>query len=390
MTCTLCHWIKAEFERKLRNPRLLRIVFWTLLLILLSTPAFWTAKSAYTSIDPALVTESWEVVNDGLHNAFTDLIFWNDDFYLVYRSAHSHIDAHSKLVVLSSPNARSWEKLAGLALSGGDVRDPKLAIIGNRLFLYALKNVNIIAWPDSTVFSTSEDGKIWLPWQAVRPQGWLFGRPRTPDGLTWYVAAYSDQRKQTALFQSKDGKNWEEVSVIYSGEHQSEAEIIFTQDGSLAAVIRLEGQSSTSVNSTASTLIASARPPYLNWSSTHSYVTRMDGPVLFTYGNSIFAAGRSEPENGILFGTRGGLFNKKRTSIFWVSSLGLKKITDLPSEGDTSYPGIVIRGDEAYLSYYTNDIHKDLPWLLGQFSATSIRIAKLNLPNLEQATTGLP
>jgi hypothetical protein len=212
------------------------------------------------------------------------------------------------------------------------------------------------------------------------------GRPKTSDGLTWYAPAYSSRHDQTALFRSGDGKLWEEVSVIYSGEPQSEVDMTFTSTGNLAATVRLDGQALPEIISVA-TLVAFAHPPFDHWSTTRSRLTRLDGPVLFTYNDTIYAAGRSEPENGKLFDIQGGLFNKKRTSIFRVTAAGLAKLTDLPSDGDTSYPGIVIQGKDAYLSYYTNDIHLDLPWLIGQFSPSVIRIARLNLPGMERAAS---
>lgn len=390
MMCLFCFSSDSEARKRLRYFRFYRTIFGVASVILFCSMVYWLSNHASLDVDATLVTESWEVVNDGSHNAFTDLIDWKNNFYLVYRSAPSHLDFHSKLVILRSPNARSWEKLTELTLDGEDIRDPKLAVIENRLFLYALKNVNRFALPYSTVYSSSENGKTWQPWQMVEPQGWLFWRPKTNDGLTWYVPAYSSQHDQTALFQSQDGKKWEKVSVIDANQPQSEVEITFADNNRLTAIIRLESRPFSQESSSSSTLISSAGWPFKTWSGAHSLVTRLDGPAMFTDQNNVFAAGRSEPDGGILFGARGGLFNKKRTSIFAVTAAGLREMTDLPSQGDTSYPGIVIRGDEGYISYYTNDTHYDFPWLIGQFLPTSIRIAKINLPALKRAATTPP
>lgn len=356
-----------------------------ILVLLLCLAAGWCLLPAARSPELGLVRESWVVVSDGAHNAFPDLVEWRGALYLVYRSAASHLDMRSKLVLQRSTDARNWEKTAELALAAEDIRDPKLAVIGERLFIYALKNVSPVALPYATIYTSSADGSTWLPWQLAGPPGWLFWRPKTRDGQTWYVPGYSVQHDQTALFQSRDGISWEQVSQIYAGAAQSEVELAFTASGGLAAVIRLERADGGAAGMFAASQIAWAQPPFLTWSSQRSRTTRLDGPALFAYQGELFAAGRAEPAGGVLPGSPGGLLNKKRTALFGLSAAGLKHLTDLPSSGDTAYPAAVVRGDEALVVYYTNDPRQDLPWLVGQFQPTQLRIASIDLPALVRA-----
>jgi hypothetical protein len=44
----------------------------------------------------------------------------------------------------------------------------------------------------------------------------------------------------------------------------------------------------------------------------------------------------------------------------------------------------VIRDGFAYISYYTSNIKRDWPWLMGMVSASDIRIAKVDLAALEK------
>jgi hypothetical protein len=368
-----------------RIARFIGIAMLALIVILVATGISWTAIQLPKAVDPNLVVENWTAVSNGAHNAFTDLIRWNNDFYLAYRSAPSHISFQSKIVVQRSADAKTWTTLAELPYRGEDIRDPKLAVIKSQLFLYSLKNVDPMAEPYGTVFSSSPGGQSWQPWQDVQP-GWLFWQPQSYDNKTWYVAAYSTKQDQVALFQTQDGRNWSKVSVISSGERQSETAITFTADGKLIGVIRLEGEGDL----LPATLIVTSIYPFQQWTSMRSQVTRLDGPSIFSYQGLVFAIGRSEPAGGLVFGEQGGLFNKKRTSLYQVTAGGLKKMTDLPGDGDTSYTAIVIYGNEAFVSYYTNDTSLDLPWLLGMFSSANIQIAKLNLPNLERAALALP
>ena len=79
----------------------------------------------------------------------------------------------------------------------------------------------------------------------------------------------------------------------------------------------------------------------------------------------------------------GSIFSRKRTALYRVEEAGLVHLSNLPSAGDTSYAGLVRRGDNLYISYYTNDADKDYPWILGMVSPSEIRMARINLPSLE-------
>jgi hypothetical protein len=42
-----------------------------------------------------------------------------------------------------------------------------------------------------------------------------------------------------------------------------------------------------------------------------------------------------------------------------------------------------MRGDTATISYYTSDIARDWPWIMGMARPSEIRMAEVNLPSLE-------
>lgn len=109
-------------------------------------------------IAPGLELEHWDIVADGRHNSNTDLIEWQGDFLLVHDERPYHFGSpEARLVVRRSRDGRSFEELARLAAPGKDIRDPKLAVIDGRLFLYALPNSGKMATPEGTVLATSED-----------------------------------------------------------------------------------------------------------------------------------------------------------------------------------------------------------------------------------------
>lgn len=353
-------------------------------LALTTLVAVWYGRPNTSYVADALDMESWDAVSDGTHNSNTDLIYWQNAFYLVHATSPWHFASEqSKLIVRRSQDAKSWEKIAELAAAGEDIRDPKFAVIGDRLFIYALKNLDFTAEPYTTVMSTSEDGRTWSAFEPVEPEGWLFWRPKTSDGVTWYLPAYWHEHGKSALLQSTDGENWTMVRLIYEGERNDETTLEFLPDGRMISTARLEGSGSYFGDDDASTLIGVAPPPYEQWTFTKDKVTRLDGPTLFTYGGRVYAAGRYQPGRRGYFTELGSIFSRKRTSLFLVEEDGLIYLSDLPSAGDTSYTGVVIRGDEAFISYYTSDIQRDYSWILGMVLPSDIRIARVDLPSLE-------
>jgi len=352
--------------------------------------AYWLLRPNRAQLHPGLELESWDIVSDGEHNSNTDMITWRGQFLLVHAASPYHLGtARSRLLVKRSQDGRVWETLATLRVPGKDIRDPKVVKVGKRLFLYALPNDTVMATPVGTVLSTSEDGVSWTPFEPVGPRGWLFWRPKTPDGSTWYVPAYWHEHGESMLLSSTDGREWTRVSTIHSGGGNDETAIEFLPDGRMLATARLEvTPDNPRGNADACTLIAVAEPPYESWTSTRSQLTRLDGPVLFRHDDRIFAVGRYQPGRRGPLTLLGGVLSRKRTSLFLVEEDRLVYLSDLPSSGDTSYAGAVLRDDTLYVDYYTNSIHRDVPWLLGMFLATDIRIATLSLADLTKVAEG--
>ncbi len=348
--------------------------------------AYWYVRPNRSLVAESLEMESWAAVSDGAHNSNTDMIYWRDAFYLIHASSPWHFASEKcKLVVWKSSDARDWERVSELWAGGEDIRDPKFAAIGERLFVYALKNDVFTAEPYSTVYSTSEDGQTWTPFADIEAEfdGWLFWRPKTADGETWYVPVYWHEHDESLLLKSTDGEHWTWVSRIYRGERNDETAIEFLPDGRLIATARLEVSDNILGDNRASTLIAVAKAPFEHWSVAKCQVTRLDGPYLFSYNGRVYAAGRYQPGERGFFSGLGSIFSRKRTSLFLVEEDGLTYLSDLPSAGDTSYTGVVMRDDEVYVSYYTSDVERDYSWILGMVTPSDVRVAKIDLPSLE-------
>jgi hypothetical protein len=363
---------------------------WTLLGALGLLAWLWLRPNQ-SRVHPALGASTWEAIADGLHNSNTDLIHHRGQFLLVHAASPYHMGSSDcRLVVRRSTDARRWEKLAELRMPGEDIRDPKFAVIAGKLFLYALPNRGFYAVPYGTVYSTSETGEQWSPFERVvlegiEPEGWLFWRPKTRDQRTWYVPAYWNRHGRSILLQSQDGVRWKRVSEIWFGEGNDETDIEWLPDGRLLATARLEVTPDRLLgNRDASTLIATAAPPYERWSYHKSRVTRLDGPALFAYDGRVYAVARYQAGPRGALTRLGGSFSRKRTSLFLVEPERLVRLSDLPSAGDTSYAGVVLKDDSLFASYYTSDIRRDYPWILGMVLPTDIRMAQVPLDRLAE------
>jgi len=328
--------------------------------------------------------EHWPVVADGRHNLTTDLTEWRGLLYLVHSSSAWHIGADSSVRIWRSVDGFVWEESARLRFPGADIRDPKFAVIGGRLFLYVLRNEGVLAEPSGTAVTSSDDGASWSELKDCEPRGWLFWRPKTRDGRTWYVGAYWKDHGESRLLRSRDGEHWDEVSRIHRGDFNDETDLEFLPDGTAVATARLEVSGSALGHRDGCTLIARAKPPYDAWESRRCRVTRLDGPNLFAHGGEIFALGRRHVAHHRRWHHPGSVLGRKRTALFHVRPDGLRHLTDLPSCGDTGYPGAVKRGADLLISYYTSPLGRDVRWLPGMFLPSEIRMARLPLSAFER------
>lgn len=242
-------------------------------------------------------------------------------------------------------------------------------------------NTDMIWWRDA---ATSDDAVTWTPFEPVGPEGWLFWRPKSPDGgATWYVPAYWRDHGESILLRSRDGRGWERVSAIHRGDGNDETALEFLPGGRLLATARLEVTPDTVLgHCDAGTAIAVADPPYTTWRTARSQVTRLDGPALFRVGDTVFAVARHQPGARGWWTRLGGVLSRKRTALYRVEPGRLVHLSDLPSAGDTSYAGVVVRDGHVHVDYYTSRIDRDFPWLLGMFLRSDVRVARIPVESL--------
>ena len=314
-----------------------------------------------------------QVFNDGNHNAFTDLQRFNGFIYLTFRSCP---DGHmlftsSRIVVLRSADSVTWEQVHTFKVPTRDVRDPHLLVFDQKLFVYSG------AWlvdPADPRFMDMNDHLGFCAWSE---DGVNWHGPRMLEGThgfyIWRAAAHGDmaylngrrvhnyasipdsatQAEQTEswLLQSRDGFNWLPAGLIQP-HFGDETALLFEADGSALAIARAGRRPAQ---------VCRAKPPYAEWTRTDldRYV---GGPLLAKWGENYLVGGR-KMLNG----------SQPTTTLYWLVGDALEEIAELPSGGDTSYPGFVtLSEDKALLSYYSSH----------EGSGTSLAPSAIYLANL--------
>ncbi|NLX12723.1 MAG: hypothetical protein GXY44_03600 [Phycisphaerales bacterium] len=87
-----------------------------------SEPARYGQEASFELVE---VTKIWD---KGAHNAFTDLILFNDEWFCVFREGQGHIDPAGTIRVIKSKDGINWESAALITSHSGDLRDPKISI----------------------------------------------------------------------------------------------------------------------------------------------------------------------------------------------------------------------------------------------------------------------
>ena len=296
------------------------------------------------------------------HNAFTDLLRWNDIFYCAFREGRGHVSTDGKIRILESKDANRWDSAALIALEGFDLRDAHLSVTPDgRLMLLggaAPRKKDNQSAPTGTFTSFSQDGKQWnKPQIAVQPGRWLWC-------VTWnqakaYGVSYTAGKgtRHLDLLVSSDGINYQKhLPKLFEKGYPTEVTLRFDTDGTCYAIVRRDRHGTDS--STA--LLGISKPNYKHWQfkDLGTDFKGFGGPNLIRIPNGHWiAAGRMH---------QGGA----HTALTYIDieNATMTKLIKLPSGGDTSYPGLLWHKNLLYVSYYSSHQGK-----------TSIYLAKVKI-----------
>ena len=303
--------------------------------------------------DDIQIASVTQVFNDGNHNAFTDLIKFKGDYYLTFRSCpEGHgVFASSRIVVLASKDAQEWEQVHEFRVPDRDVRDPHFLAFRDTLFVYSgtwlcrddhprdlNDHLGYGAW--------SRDGQDWegprllegtyghYIWRAAALGDKAYLNIRRKAGFAPEEPIPRDPKfRQSMLAESDDGLVWKHVGIL-RGEGGDETAFLFEEDGAVLAVSRGVGGDAA---------VCRSHPPYTEWQCME-LDQNIGGPMLAKWGSRLLVGGRRMQGPGA-----------PKMALWWLEGNELRHVVDLPSGGDTSYPGFVaLSPTEGLLSYYSS------------------------------------
>lgn len=292
------------------------------------------------------------------HNAFTDLIRWKDRFYCTFRESAHHVpkshEDDGKIRILASNDGKTWESVALLTKDEVDLRDSKLsitpdgrlmAVMGGSYYTFdGGKAKRILMAPQVAFMSEPEKGFGPVTPVEIDPKvqskfDWLW-RVTWKDGVGYgmlYQADYSKKDNGLHLLKTTDGIRYELVKTLDLPGRVGESTVRFDPDGTMRVVVR--------TGSGDYGHLGLAKAPYTDDWTWKKIDLRLGGPDAIRLPNGKW-----------ILGTRFFCADKTcRTSLLRLYDDGhAETVVQLPSGGDTSYPGLCIHDGKLWVSYYSS------------------------------------
>jgi hypothetical protein len=290
------------------------------------------------------------------HCAFTDLIRFGGGWLCCFREAEGHAGDAGRIRILASDDGSAWRPAALISERGVDLRDPKLSVRpgGGLLLVCGGTAAASVAEPrrgDGRVprqprASLSTDGARWTRPRPVMGEGdWLWRvtwRRGRAYGISYRVE--SEELWSVSLAAGDESAGFHEVSRLSVPGMPNEATLRFLPDGRALALVRREGGSRNA-------WIGASPPPYRRWTWRETG-QRIGGPnFIILPGAKMWAAGRRHGPEG------------PRTAVFRMGPGSLRPVLDLPSGGDTGYPGLAFHRGRLWVSYYSSHEGKTAVYL---------------------------
>ncbi len=273
------------------------------------------------------------------HNAFTDLVHYKDQWVCGFREAPSHAGGvkDSRIRIIASGDGEAWESLAALEDSRGDIRDAKFGVLpdGRLMLLTALQLFDTSQQKHQSLAWYTDDLKSWDgPHDVGDPDLWTWGI-NFHDGVGYSIGYRTVEPRFARLYAT--GSDQALVTHVddlgVESDYPNESVIVFDDNDTAYCLLRCSGPAQ----------LGTSEAPYTDW-TWQVMNAPVGGPEMIRL-----------PDGRLLGGGR--LYDgRQRTSLFWIdpATAELTEALTLPSGGDTSYPGFVLRDGILHVSYYAS------------------------------------
>jgi hypothetical protein len=299
---------------------------------------FANEKSSAGTVDGVRVVAVQKVWDEAPHNAFTDLACHDGTWALVFREGAQHVSPDGALRVLTSQDGRQWKSAARITMPKADLRDAKISRTPDGRWMLT----GAAAWhPPSP---NTHQSFVWFSddlqrWSQAYPVGdpdvWLW-RITWHHGIAYGIGYGCGSDRFVRLYRSEDGIHFTTlVDRLLEGGYPNESSIQF--DGQVAYCLLRRDEPPFGA------MVGKSLPPYTQWQWKDTGV-RIGGPHW------------SQGPDGRWFASVRLLDREARTSLCLVepNEGRLREVCPLPSGGDTSYAGMVWKGNRLWVSYYAS------------------------------------
>jgi hypothetical protein len=307
------------------------------------------------------------------HNAFVDLCEFNQTLFCCYREAENHISAEGRICILTLDKMGKVCTVNRLQMTNVDLRDPKLSITPDGqllLIAYAREtDQNNRTLSARNLCWVSQTGNSWSSHREFADRGWWCWRVRWHKDQA-YGFAYNRNQNAIHLYSGDPRRSFHrhQPNALSLQKHNkgypNESDLLFDNDKAYA-IVRRDADSY-------SAQLGHSTFPYKKWVwiDLGRYI---GGPVMLRLDdNFAFVAGRIVKHGRLVT----GLLKMN------LSNGNLQELLILPSAGDNSYPGLVLKKrvlekgtleeDTLYVSYYSS--HED--------NKSCVYLAEINLNSL--------
>ena len=325
-------------------------LFWLLLIATLAGQAQETAGQKYL----LAVDRIWD---QAPHSAFTDLVEFNGRLYCTFREGTGHVPGregnNGTIRVIASEDGQNWRSVARIVEPGVDLRDPKISVTPDRRLMLLFggsyyEGEKLLRRQTRVSFSNSSGTRFGDPRPVaidarIRTDGdWLWRvtwRGAAGYGVLYQLQETGNEEYKAHLVSTRDGLNYRLITTLDIQGRPNETTVRFMpgEGAEMVAWVRRERGNQHG-------WIGFSRPPYREWTWSEQSA-RLGGPNLIVL-----------PDGRMIGVTRGHLADRKtNTYVALLARDGsMTPLVTLPSGGDTSYAGLVRRGDTLLVSYYSS------------------------------------
>ncbi|BBO32854.1 exo-alpha-sialidase [Lacipirellula parvula] len=290
------------------------------------------------------------------HSAFTDLLRWRDEWICGFREGQNHVGSQGAIRILHSKDGEQWTSLSQIKHDTYDLRDASLSVTPEGKLMLVAGAAQVLDGKRQTgslvYFST--DGANWTQPELISEMGRWMWAVTWHDNVAWGVAYPAPKGMNvSSLLNSSDGVHFKPVveKFLADSKWPTEARIRFGRDGEALCLHRTDSKRNFA-------FLGAAVPPYTEW-KWKELDRFIGGPNLLQLPSGEWVAA-------------GRIHNPKPvTALVKIDreSGHVTPLLELPSGGDTSYPGLVWHEGLLWMSYYSSHEGK-----------TQIYLAKIELP----------